>query len=77
MRPVPRANNLTTFMCLEIRKPRTPGNFMICPGLYRDCLILLYKVYTLSLQEETFASNKLPSLKPLMFFTFMLTASVV
>jgi len=38
MRPVRRADNLTTFMCcLEIWEPQPPGTLRTCPGLHRDC----------------------------------------
>jgi hypothetical protein len=44
MRPVRKADNLTTFLrhCLEIWEPQRPETLRVCPGLYRDCFIFTW-----------------------------------
>jgi hypothetical protein len=41
MRPVSRADNLTTFMCLEIWNPQPHGTLRACHVLYRYRFIFL------------------------------------
>jgi hypothetical protein len=36
--------------CLEIWEPQLPGTLRACPGLYRDCFIIL--VYSIHIDER-------------------------